>query len=185
MSGAAKRFYGVFGSVILIVAAGVVFFSFVVPKSREIQELRSERHALVEFVNEKNDAVGQVSELLNKYKSISALQETLSASLPTEEDVPGIVNQLQGLANLSGVVIDSLSLQFLSIRAQDNTATIEPVGTLRATVGIKGDYNSIKEYISLLETNIRIIDLNSMQISGGTEGNVLSYEIVVDTYYQR
>jgi Tfp pilus assembly protein PilO len=185
MSQAAKRFYGVFGSIALIIIAGIVFISFIIPKTKEIQSLRSERSALVKTLSEKEAVVQEAEKLIKSYSSISGLQETLSLTLPQEEDVPGIVNQLQGLASLSGVVIDSLSLQFLAIRPAGEETIVEPIGTLRATMGVVGDYKSIKLYIEALETNIRIIDLNSLEITGGTEGDTLTYKMVVDTYYQR
>lgn len=185
MSQSTKRSYGVMASLLLIVGVGVIFFSLIVPKSSDIQALRGERLALKEAVQEEREAVEAVQALLNEYVSISDLQNNLSLSLPIEEEVPNIVNQLQGIAKLSGVVIESVSLQRLPIKPSRSGNLVTPVGTMEITMSLKSPYESLKLYLEGIETNIRIMDVVSINIEGGATSEILSYTLVVKTYYQR
>lgn len=168
----------------LIVMAGVVFFSLTIPKAREIQVLRGERDALEEIVAGERATVEAATELLVQYQSIANLQENLALALPTEERIPDILNQLQGIAKASGVLIESVDLQILPIRSKNQNAVIEPVGTIEARLTARGTYESIKLYVDSIGTNIRVMDVDTLRVEGGTEGDVLTYDIVVKSYYQ-
>jgi len=169
----------------LLVAGAILFFTFTLPAFTEIRELRGEREALISVRDAGLQTSRTVDRLLAEFSSVSSIQRNISLALPAEEEVPGVINQLQGIAKLSGVVIESLDIELLPIRPVVEGELIEPVGKLRITIGLLGNYEGIKSYLSLVETNIRVIDVSSIRVDGGTESSVLKYNIVVDTYYQR
>ena len=49
---------------------------------------------------------------------------------------------------------------------------------------LSGNYSEIKSYLGSLETNVRVMDVKRLSLNGGTEGETLSYDIVVNAYYQ-
>ncbi|HEY4498383.1 MAG TPA: type 4a pilus biogenesis protein PilO [Candidatus Paceibacterota bacterium] len=186
MSGQTKRFLGVILTLAFFVGAVSFYSSLVVPSYREVQELRAERRSLARLVEEERSIVESVNRLLGQYQSISDFQRSLSLVLPTEEEVPGIINQLQGIARTSGVAIDSLELDALPIEPVKSSSVIEPIGKLRVDLRLRGNYSAIKSYLAALATNIRIMDVDSLRVEGGgTNDNVLNYTLTVNTYYQR
>lgn len=180
-----KRSYVVLASIMFLLGASVVFFSMILPTADKIQQLRGQRRGLQEVLQEERASVAAIENLMEQYVSIPDLQESLSLSLPTEEEVPNIVNQLQGMAKLSGVSIDSVSLQRRPIEPSRSGDLLTPVGILEITMNVRSPYESLKLYLEDIETNIRIMDVQSVRVEGGAGQDILSYSIVVHTYYQR
>ena len=186
MTSSAKRLSVVLISTLLIIGSAVVLFTLILPEVKNVQQLRGKRASLASVVSEEKSTVENVSRLLNEYKSISDIQKSLSSTLPPSESISSLMNQLNGIAETSGVFIDSLDLQFVPIRTttKKDSIIVQP-GTIRVTMSLTAPYESIKTYIESLETNIRIIDMYSIKVSEGGKTDILKYRLVVDTYYQR
>jgi len=185
MTPAIKRLIGVSISLIFLIGSLIIFSSMILPTSKEVQDLRGERDALNILLEEESVKLDTLKKLFGEYGGIANLQSTLSMALPTEEDLPGLINQLNGIANTTGIVIKTLDIQTLPNRSANVDGAIGPIGTINLSLDVIGSYESIKTYIDALETNIRIIDVQSLRLDGGTEGGgVLEYEIVIHAYYQ-
>jgi Tfp pilus assembly protein PilO len=131
------------------------------------------------------DTVNRAQKLFEEYGGISNLQDTLSKALPVEEDVPSIINQLQGIANARGVVIDSLDLNLLPVSSKEQSDALRAVGKVEIDMTVLGKYDGIKQYLDGLETNVRIMDVKDLTIDGGAgDTDILKYEIVITAYYQ-
>lgn len=180
------RLLSIIGSVFLLIAAVVVYSKLVNPAYDEIQQLRDKREANIKLLQEQNDAILEVKRLLNEYQSLTQIQENISLALPNEEEVPSIINQLQGLAKINSLDIESLSLQYPPLKSSAVDSLTEPLGTIRVTMRLSGDYRNLRPYLENLETNIRLIDVYSLNIEGGAiPGKTkLIYNLVLDTYYQ-
>ncbi len=185
MSSAAKRLISVLASFGFIIGAGIVFFSLIIPSSQSIQQLRGERSSIKALVEEERATIESAERLLSRYEDISNLQENLSLALPPSERIPGVVNQLQGITKTTGVLIESLDIQILPIRSDAKGQVANPIGTIQVTMTVKGTYEGIKAYIEAVQTNIRVMDVNSLRVEDGADKDVLTYTLVVDTYYQQ
>ncbi len=185
MSGAAKRLIGILISLTLFIGAIIIFSSLLIPVYREIQELRGEKISLENLLKAEEQSVVTASRLLAESRDFASLKDSLSLVLPLDENIPGLINQLQGIAKISGVAIESLALEQLPLKPAVKES-VEPLGTIRVSLRLRGSYESVKLYLQFLETNIRIIDVNSLSVIGGAAKEpVLNYSLVVDTYYQR
>jgi len=180
-----KRLIGVSLSLIFLMGALFVFSAFILPTTDTIQQLRGEKVALSELYDTELGRVETVRQVFEQFGGISNLQDTLSLALPVEEDIPSIINQVNGIARTSGIVIDSIDVQLLSVRSTDQESAIRPIGTVRIVLDVQGAYESIKLYLQSLETNVRIMDVQKLNVQGGAEeSQVLRYNIIVDAYYQ-
>lgn len=184
MKPAAKRLIGVFGSLGLFIGALTVFSVLILPVLDTIQELRGEKAALSELYDQERKTVETVRGIFEQFGGVSNLQDTLSLALPTQEDIPSIVNQINGIAKTSGIIINAIDLKLLPINASSQDDAFRPVGTVRVTLGLEGAYESIKLYLDSIETNVRIMDVQMLEVEGGTESDVLKYTIEIDAYYQ-
>jgi len=184
MNPALKRLIGVTVSLTFFLGSIVIFTALIVPASNEIQDLRGEREALTSILEEENLRIEAVRKLFQQFGSLTTLHETLERALPTEEEIPNVINQLQGMANVSGVTIDSLDITFPAIKAANSNDVVRPLGEVQITFSLKGDYESVKSYLNGIETNVRIMDVQRLGIQGGVENNTLDYNIVVNAYYQ-
>ena len=184
MNPALRRLIGVMASMIFFLGSVAVFSFFIVPASHETQTLRGERNALAELLDRETSRIEAVSALFEQYGGVSDLQRTLGMALPTEEEVPGIINQLQGIAKASGVSKNSLNINLPAIKASNKDDVIKPVGVIQVTFALEGSYDQIKAYFDAIETNVRVMDVQRLGVQNGTEGSTLNYNIVVNAYYQ-
>lgn len=185
MKSSTKRLLVILGSFALMVASIYVYFSMILPAYDRIQQLRGERLSKQTLLNTQRSAEQAVNELITQFENLRTFQEIVSLSLPRDADIPVILNQIQGTARLSRVNLQSLSFQYLPLEETRNQL-VQPIGVVRVSMVLLGNYEGIKEYISSLETNIRIMDLNSLKIDGGAKltSDILTYNLVVDVYYQ-
>jgi len=185
MKPSSKRLIGVSLSLIFLMGALFVFSAFILPTTDTIQQLRGEEVALGELYDTELERVEKVRQVFEQFGGISNLQDTLSLTLPVEEDIPSIINQVNGIAKTSGIIIDSINVQLLSVRSTNQESAIRPIGTVRIILDVQGAYESIKLYLQSLETNVRIMDIQKLSVQDGAEeSQVLRYNIIVDAYYQ-
>lgn len=185
MKPSSKRLIGISLSLVFLIGTVSVLTVFILPTTETIQQLRGEEVALSELYDTELERVETVRQVFEQFGGISNLQDTLSLALPIKEDVPSIINQVNGIAKISGIVIDSIDLQLLPIRSTSQESAIRPVGTVRIILDIQGAYESIKLYLQALETNVRIMDVQKLNVQGGAdESQVLKYNIIIHAYYQ-
>ena len=184
MNPALRRLIGVMTSLVFFLASIAVFSFFIVPASRELQDIRGERSALAELLERETSKIEAVSALFEQYGGVSDLQKTLGMALPTEEEIPDIINQLQGTAKVAGVSMNSLNINLPAIKAGSKEDVIKSFGVVQITFAIEGKYDQIKSYLDAIETNVRVMDVQKFGVQGGTEKETLDYNIVVNAYYQ-
>lgn len=191
MKASAKRALSLFVSCVLLVGALVVYAAFVRPAYTEVTALRGQLIAKQNLFDEKSAAVDKVKALIMQYTGAGKLQDVISLSLPQDEEVSSVFNQLQAIASSNGMSVEVFNVQPLSLRpastsAQDSAPLIRPIGTLRVSLRLVGPYGAFKEFVRGLETNIRAMDLVSMKIErvGSKAGDLFAYTVVADAYYQ-
>lgn len=185
MKPAAQRLIGILSSLILIIGSLFVYSSFLIPKYKDIQNLRGERSSLTGLLVEEQEAVDAVGKLIRQYSSVTDLRDVLSVTLPGGEGTASIVNQFQGIGSSNGMLMNSLSIRPLAIQPTGFEEIVRPVGALRVSMNLIGNYESLKEYLKAVETNVRIMDVQSIQVeNAGFTTGPYEYQVEVDTYYQ-
>ena len=180
------RLISILGSIGLLIGAVVVYSNFVVPTYSDIQTLKDKQLADENLLNDQRDAVNAVNKLLGQYQSLTDIQNSISMVLPREEEVPLVVQQIQGIAALSNMTITGLSLQYPPIKPVPKDSLVKPANIVRITVKLIGDYRNLQTYLQGLETNIRLMDVNSLSVDGGglAGKTALNYSLILDAYYQ-
>ncbi|MCL5006631.1 MAG: type 4a pilus biogenesis protein PilO [Patescibacteria group bacterium] len=194
MSASAKRFYSLLGGVTLFIAAVWLYSSALVPAFNSVQELRGSLVGYQAEEQQLNSINSNLNALSSQYQNISQLQSTVSAILPNQEEIPTIINQLQGLAASSGVNLSSISFRYLPISYKPQGSIVKGIGTIAVSMQGSGNYENFKNFLNALGSNIRIFDLVTLSASVATPsgtapkaqplGPVVNYSIVLNTYYQ-
>lgn len=188
-----KRLMSMVSALMLVVAAFIVFFQFTQPEYTEIQMIRGEEAARRDFVEKQQSAITQVKKLIAEYKDNIDFQTLVSASFPASPDLYSAVSEFGGL-----VALDSLSLQSFSVsetKAQDigaegvdseRTSLVRNYATITFRAQLIGTYEDIKSFLAHLETNIRLFDINSVDIRPVSKSNInlMNASVEVSTYYQ-
>lgn len=186
MRASAKRFYSILVGIGLLFGAVYVYSSYIKSAYEGVQKLRGERSAESKQLGEAKATTQVVSGLLEKYQSVSEIEDKLSLSLPVGEKIPEVLTQLQGLSDLNSIKIDSMSFQYLPIEYAKEKTVLRPRGALRLSLRFASKHDNLKRFISSLETNIRLLDIVSLKIDGGgsTKNPNLNCNLTVDSYYQ-
>lgn len=174
------------GSIGLLIGAVVVYSNLVVPTYSDIQVLKDKQLADENLLSDQKDAINAVNKLLGEYQSLADIQSSIAMVLPSREEVPSIVQQIQGIAGLNNMAITGLLLQYPPIKATPKDSLVKPVNIVRITVKFTGEYRSLRAYLEGLETNIRLMDVSSLSIEAGAvkTKTALNYSLVLDAYYQ-
>lgn len=180
-----QRLAIILGSFLLMVGTVYVLASYVYPTFLEIQILRAERQVRIDLKRTQDDAEKKIGDLARQYASLATTQEAFSIMLPIGPNSPMLLNQLQGLARNNSLRVSNIAFQYQPVKPGGNTL-VRAMGVLRATVALNGRYEDLRNFISHLETNVRIIDLSSLQISGGSipRKDTFDYTLIADAYYQ-
>lgn len=185
MKTSAKRLLLILGSFALLVASLYAFVSFILPAYNDIQSLRGERDSKVNAIKDAASAEETVKALIDAYSNLSKAEDVFSLILPSGPEIPTLLNQLDGLSRLNGIAIDSTAFGFLALEPS-RTELIKPIGKIHINLSLHGKYGDLKTFINNLETNLRIIDIGSLNISGGGSASkeILNYTLEADAYYQ-
>ncbi|MFA4999665.1 MAG: hypothetical protein WC519_02995 [Parcubacteria group bacterium] len=172
------------GSLVLLAAALYVYAALIRPQYAVIQELRGKRQTITTLLADYETAVQEKNKVLARFESISGLQESFSEVVPPKENIPSLLNQLYGLAKLNDITIDSIEFQELPIQTTTAKSLVKPYGTVQATVRCASKYDDMKKYLSAIETNVRLLNVVSLNVTGGFQTNpTLSYTVTVEAYY--
>jgi len=185
MKTSTKRILSIGLAALFFLGILVVYASFIKPELAKIGEKRAlvvSKETL--FENESN-AVNQVQDLIGRFQSIASLQETVSLALPQEENVTGILNQVQSIANLSGVTLTSFSVRPLAFEASKQSL-VKRLGSLEIVVSVTGNYANLKKFLKSFETNVRISNVISFRFfpTGNPSNDGYNLNLTVETFYQ-
>lgn len=188
MKASTKRALSLLGTAFMFVAALAIYIILVSPEYDRINAMRGELAARANVFAEKSSIISRVRDLIAQYQGTARIQDTISLTLPQEENAAAITQQLSGIAAASGVIIQSLSLQRQSLRPtrSGDEERVKAVGVSEINLRLAGPYEAIKAFLAAVETNIRLMDVVSVRAeapSRATPG-ALNYNIVINAYYQ-
>lgn len=191
---------------VFILAAFLVFFDLLQPTYTDLQNKKGTEASSENFLASEQQAVAQAKKLIGQYESESQAESNLALAMPTGPDVAAALAEIYGIAQDSGVTVQNVQVGAptvqLANQAQSGNVTssagqvqiVKPLGTFPLQVIALGSYENVKNFLSQLETNIRIFDLTmlSMQPTPGaipgvktaTASDFFTYNLTITTYYQ-
>lgn len=181
----AQRALSLLISAALIIGSFVAYGVFIKPAYQEANVLRGTMYAKQHLFEQQKEAVSAVESLIKAYQGAGRLQDIIALSLPSEQEVSSLFNQLQTIAAANGLEVQVFNVQVLPLKSSPDNSLVRPRGTVRVSLRMTGAYESFKNVVAGLETNIRMMDIVSIKIEPVSRGsNTLAYTVVADTYYQ-
>lgn len=184
MSPSTNRLIISLGGLVFILASLYVYSTFISPQLVVIQKLRGRQAALLNRFYEYEKAIDNQGNRINEFKRVEQVQERFTQILPTSPEVPMMLNQLYGLAALNDISIDAIEFQKQALQVDRSDSLANPYHAIRAVIKSSGTYENMKNYLSNIETNIRLMRVISINIGDGFKRDpILSYIITVEAYY--
>lgn len=176
-------------ALVMVFAAVVIYFNMTVPEYGVANEIRADVFSRQQLVDDQRSAIGQVQKLITDYQGKEALREVVSLSLPLSFDQAGVLHQVQSMASLNNLSLQSFSITApisQNIGDAAGAAVIRPIGNMIFQFRVVGSYGDFKGFLENLETNIRIFDIRSISVDPLAKPNqdFYGFDVSVATYYQ-
>ena len=183
-------------SLVLILAAGAIFFMYTRPTydSVQVQALQIAQYDSALDKAAQLQAVKQ--NLLTKYNNFSPADlDRLKKLLPDHVDNVALILDLDNLASHYGLGLSNVDVSTPASATASKTAVgaLGAAGLKHDSLNIKfsthGTYTQFSEFLRDLETSLRVVDLVSLSISGastqgeGTQEPIYQYSVSLRTYW--
>ncbi|MBI5401515.1 type 4a pilus biogenesis protein PilO [Candidatus Wolfebacteria bacterium] len=184
MKYSSKRFLSIIIAVAFFVGAVLAYQNFVSPAYDEVKQIQGELAEKKKITGEYQGIFDQIQQLYSNYQNYGDLQKNVSLALPSDPAVAESVFQITKLASVNNLSVQSLDVKKLALIPSKSTV-IKSLGTLRFSIRLTGGYESLKSYLQGLESNIRLMNVNSLKIEKvGAASNLFNYNLEADAYYQ-
>lgn len=186
-----KRILSIGISFLLFIGVIVVYFQLIVPKAKELSKRRAEIFAKQSAYNDQKEAVDQVQKLISEIQRLKELQKSVDFAMPKGPDTIGALRQIDAVSKSTNATIVSLNFRVLppAIPPAKNkkVSIVRPMGVVNVNVSVKGFYDNLKQFLKLLEKNIRVANVKTYRFTPGLgkdAGSNDTLEIAVDMFYQ-
>lgn len=186
MKSSTKRILSIGLSALFFVAIIILYVNFIQPELGRVDKKRSVVVSKETLFNNQKTAVEGVQKLINDFQSSAQIEETVSLAMPREENVTQILNQMQAIARNSQANIISFSIGTLAFEPSKQPLA-KRLGTLELDIAVQGNYEAIKMFLGLLETNVRLINVQDFRISpvnSTKQEGLYLLTIKAELYYQ-
>lgn len=190
MRASTKRIISFFLSIVFLIAAFVIYASFLRPEYMAVNVLRGELATKSGFVEQQEAILMQVKDLVSRYESARALEESISLALPREEATASLLNQVVTNARDARLSIGAVTFAAAPLKVTSGVAQggapkrfSTKVGTLAMTIDAVGSYESMKSFLQAIERNIRVMDVGELR-ANPKNPNAIEYRMKINTYYQ-
>ena len=144
---------------------------------------------LLKEIKDKREVVAQMDQKINNlnkaqtnYARIEKDLDLVNESLPLDPDLSILIKQLESLARLSSVAIESVRFEKTNLQGEIETEEGQASGF---SVTLVGDYKNLKDFLSSLDTLRRIISVKSFSFTSKTEEEIqlLILSISAEAHY--
>lgn len=181
--------------ILILAFIGIVVF-LDVPKIQGILGLRKEIKNQEEIFLEKQILLAKVEKLQKTYEENRESLEKTSYILPSDQDIPNLIVQLESLALESGLILEginfstegeSLKDKATSARKTETGTIAKDYQTMTVALELMGSYSGFKAFLQSIEENMRLMDVSSVDFSvENTEfGSFSDFSLRLRTYYQK
>jgi hypothetical protein len=197
-----KRLLSLVIALVFLAVAFVLFFDLVEPAYSDVQTLRGQAVGEATSLASEQTLVTQIKNLLTSYTTQSGNETSLGLAMPTGQNISGALTELEGIAQNNNIAINNILVSPPSLLAQSaanagnasGTAAglVKPLGSFTLQLTAQGSYENFQNFISQIETNIRLFDIQSVSLTpvssaGGTKvvtADNFNYSVSIETYYQ-
>lgn len=186
------------GLTFLVLAAAVVYFA-VMPFWQSLKEVKTEVEKKEDRIVTVKKIIQRTEELKTKYEELEPKKEKLDKAIPDDRKTSHLLVQLEKMASNNGLLLNNINFSedkvsravAVSEKSQsESQKASKNLSRLSVSTGLQGSYSSFKNFFKSLESNVRIMDVNSFSLtSGAGSGSFGSYgaslkgNINFKTYY--
>ena len=172
---------GIAGAIIVIILILAYFFVYS-GLNEQISQLRQEEETLKQTYTEKSRQAAHLDALKAELDSINGSFNILLKQLPTQAEIPNLIQELHECATKNGLNMDSLTPTQVQNTDTDKNSEQQIIQTLPYYITLTGNYNQISQFLRDVGKLSRIVTLNSIVIKRNEKDNTLTLNAVANTY---
>ena len=158
--------------IIIIMAVGYYFL--IKDKHAEVENLKSKEFSLKEEYRQKAFQVASLEALRKQMEDVEGRFTELLRQLPTEKEVPGLLEDITAIGESAGLKFELIELQ---PERREQFYVELPIKIIA-----QGNYHQMAEFVSGVAAIKRIVTLHDFTLSPVEDDGVLSMEISAKTY---
>lgn len=185
---------------LLLFTAAVSYF-LVWPAYENLGQNKKDLESWRTKVSNVKEAEAKLAGLEKSFDNAQGAEKLLLA-LPTDEDRPGLMVQLENLASINGLILNSLqfskvakketSAQAQQASGQNVSASLAPAvrqersKSLEVSFELSGQTESMRNFLESLENNSRVMDIKSLsfKVDESGEDQTVVFSFILNAYYQ-
>lgn len=172
--------------IFLLAAAISIFYFFTDPTYQEIKTLKLEGKSYADALDNSKKLQAVRDQLLAKYNAIPQTQiDRLERMVPNNVDNVRLVLEIDRIAAKYGMSIKNIKLSKENTSKEKNLIGKDnkTYGTLSLEFSVDGPYQNFISFISDLEKNLRIVDIDSVSFSSANSSDVIQFGVKIKTYW--
>ena len=183
-------------SILLLAGAIAIFFFYTDPSYSSMQVLAAQGAQYDQALGKAAQLQQIKQNLLAKYNSFDPNQlSRLTTMLPDQVDNIRLILDLDSLAGQFGMALQNVNISSPDTQTGSVVSSIQsssqPYDSLIIQFSTQGTYQQFQQFITALESSLRLVDLQNLTVTpGGTTGGgssqpIYTYTMTVQTYWLR
>ncbi len=171
---------------VLVAAAGLIFFKFTDPILVQVDELKAEKAKLNEGLENAKELRRVLQDLLDTYNSFGQGDiDRLTKFLPDNVDNVRLIIDINNIARPYNMTIRNLR-----IKADEDKGEASVIeggermnkGAVTLGFSVSGSYDNLQAFLDDLARSLRLVDVTSITFSSNDK-NLYDYNIEIQTYW--
>lgn len=162
----------------VIIILVLSFLLILKPKYDRIIETRQELKTKQKEFSDQKIYFDEIKKLIANYQKLDPSDiEKIAKVLPTEQDIAGLFVQMEAMTNESGLNLTGLDI------SEKTVPELEKLQIKELDVALNlsgGDYEAFKKFLSIIESNLRLMDIISINFAP----EATTYALNLKTYYK-
>ena len=133
------------------------------------------------MLNSRNTTITNIKNLNKEYQKRIPEITKLSAIVPSKKSVAEVLSAINDISIKNGIEL------FSSAITGQNTSDVSanPYNILSLEIGLNGSYPGLTNFLEALESNLRLVDITSVDATAPGQGNtsLLNFVVKGNAYY--
>ncbi len=163
---------------IIISVSVYLIWTITLPEYNYTSAIKAEAQRRSDILTKRQNIFQMITNLQNTYQQRYTEFKRLALVVPANKGLPEFVSTIEAMASQSGIIITELKIESGTGSEVFNIVNFE--------INATASYDAIFNFLSLLEQNIRLVDVNFLSIGtapGETTANFLIAQVRARTYY--
>ncbi len=171
--------------IIFILIAGAIFFGYIDPAYRLVQERRVEEVRFDLALTRSRELQQTRDQLLSRYNTFSNEDlDRLEKLLPNNIDNVRLILDFDALASQYGMRVRNVGIETAEAGAAGALTVADDLGygTLTLVFTVTTTYEKFRAFLEDLERSLRLVDVTAITFSS-TESGLYDYSLSIQTYW--